>query len=110
MQSSKRPVTRYCLVRSVAEHARSVSSYAGPSQEKTSPFNLQQIAVNPQDRVLYQDFAPFLVVSRESVLDLNRRMGTQTYPIESFRGNIGESAHDRSSFITSALSLSIPFL
>eukprot|EP00038_Savillea_parva_P001603 m.105684 g.105684 ORF g.105684 m.105684 type:complete len:410 (+) comp10560_c0_seq1:1227-2456(+) len=88
VHKSKKPPATYCLVRSPTSAARPVSTFAGPRQQKTSPFRLWHIPVVADDRVVYQDFAPYLLVTRESIADLNQRMGTATYPIESFRGNI----------------------
>lgn len=98
VQKSQKPAARYCLVRSISATTRSVSAYAGPTQLADSPFDFNHLNVIPEDRVRYQDFAPFLLVSTESIADLNKRMGTRTYPIESFRGNIGECGEGSRSF------------
>ena len=106
---AKRNPARYVLVRSMAGGQRDMTKYAGPTQRDDSPFQMQKLPVIKGDRVRYHDFAPFLLVARESIKDLSAKMNTtaaaaasaaasgpaaaasaagRAYPLEPFRPNI----------------------
>ena len=84
--------TLKALVRSMATDLRDMHRWAGPRQEPTplphSPFAMHKVNVLPGDTLRFQDFAGILMTNTASMADLNKRMGTTSYPVSSFRSNV----------------------
>jgi len=79
---------RYALARSSTASVRCVEDWAGPKSKADTPFKLGKANVRGTDVVRFQDFAPLLLASEDSIRALNETMGTQSYPIVSFRPNV----------------------
>jgi hypothetical protein len=104
---SEKPPAQYALVRSMSDDLRDMNKWAGPRQRPTqlphSPFAMQKVNVQPGDTLAFQDFAGILMTNTASIADLNRRMGTTTYPVNSFRSNIvvkAKSAWEEEDWLT----------
>ena len=101
-EASDRPPARYVLVRAVS--SRCMSGFVGPTAERNSAaverrgFDMPDIQVAQHDAVRFQDFAPLLITSEDSLSALQQELmaaprrpkdyTASMYPMSSFRPSV----------------------
>jgi uncharacterized protein YcbX len=90
--ANKKPPARFALVRSADAGARSMEKYP-PIFDILAKRDADQPGGNysrrfENNKCTFYDFAPFLLINEDSVTELARLMGVESYPTAPFRASI----------------------
>eukprot|EP01063_Lacrimia_lanifica_P032787 TRINITY_DN5663_c0_g2_i1.p1 TRINITY_DN5663_c0_g2~~TRINITY_DN5663_c0_g2_i1.p1 ORF type:complete len:411 (+),score=161.14 TRINITY_DN5663_c0_g2_i1:104-1234(+) len=90
VEKKNRKPARYMLVRMNVASTRTMRDYTHNNLEGTHlpRAQMHKFRVGENDGTSFQDFAPFLLVSRNSLEAANRAMGTTGYPITPARASL----------------------